>query len=32
MSSKYRNDRDDYATHFKLYAALTNFQLAQLPL
>jgi hypothetical protein len=27
ICSKYRNDRDDYATHFKLCAALTNFHL-----
>jgi len=25
MATKYRNDRDDYVTHFKLCAALTNY-------
>lgn len=32
MASKYRNDRDEYPTLFKLCAALTNFQILQHPL
>lgn len=31
MASKYRNDRDDYVTHFQLCAALTNFTVMVAP-
>jgi hypothetical protein len=32
MASKYRNDRDDYTTHFMLCAALTNYNVLFNPL